>query len=268
MQKMKFLGLVTAAALLSGCAGVFGQHDVDALNSATPSGDAFTAALSSEYRELANSEWKQMDWRDGQHFAKKGLAAVAGEAIEPDDVGSRDIPAAALGDLSAAAGLLAEKLANGAREHKPEIAAKAQASLDCWMEQQEENHQPNDIAACRKSFEDAVAQLGTRYMVFFDTGSAHITKAASKIIRQAVKDAKAAGFKDYVVVGHTDTVGSAKSNDALSKKRASAVKSALVAQGVPAKKVVVTAKGEASPSTPTADGVKEPTNRRAEIVIQ
>ena len=268
MRNTKILSLMTATLLLSGCAGMFGQHEVDALNKAAPAGDAFTAALTSEYRELANSEWNEMDWRDGQHFARKGLKAAGGEAVAPDAVGSRHIPAAAMDDLSAASSLLSEKLAGGAREHKPEIAAKAQASYDCWLEQQEENHQPDDIAACRKSFEAAVAQLGSRYMVFFDTGSAHLTQAAGKIVHQAVKDAKAAGFKEYVVVGHTDTVGSAKSNDSLSKRRAAAVKAALIARGVPAKKIVIAGKGEAAPSTPTADGVKEPTNRRAEIVIQ
>ena len=100
MKMMNFAGLATAAVLLAGCAGTFGQYSVDALNKAEPTGDKFTAALTKEYRDLANFEWaKMMDWKDGAHFAKKGLAAAAGNAVAPDTVDSRDEPGFAVADL-------------------------------------------------------------------------------------------------------------------------------------------------------------------------
>jgi OOP family OmpA-OmpF porin len=257
------------AVLLTGCAGVFGQYDVDALNKATPSGDAFSAALTSEYRTLANFEWNEMaDWKSGQHYAKKGLAAAGGKSVGPDEVAAYRLPDFAVGDITNARARLLEKLDGGARESKAEAAAKAQAKLDCWMEQQAENHQPDDIAACRNEFEAAYAQLGTRYTVFFDTGSAVITKAGAKIIAEAVKEAKKAGFNDYVVVGHTDTQGKTKYNETLSKKRAAAVKAALTKHGVSAKKITTSATGETKLMVETADGVKEPSNRRVEISVQ
>src|SRR3546814_15797554 len=47
----------------------------------------------------------------------------------------------------------------GAADEKPLDAAKAQANFDCWMEQQEENFQPQHIAACRDGYMTAMAEL-------------------------------------------------------------------------------------------------------------
>ena len=54
---------------------------------------------------------------------------------------------------------------------------------------------------------------------------------------------------------------------ALSLKRANAVKAAMVKQGVPADQISVVGKGETQPLVQTPDGVREPQNRRVEIVL-
>jgi len=68
--------------------------------------------------------------------------------------------------------------------------------------------------------------------------------------------------------GHTDKSGPESYNMALSLRRANAVKDALVREGVPATAITVVGKGETQPLVPTADGVREPQNRRVEIVIE
>ena len=68
--------------------------------------------------------------------------------------------------------------------------------------------------------------------------------------------------------GHTDTSGPESYNMALSLRRANAVKDALVRDGVPAQAIVAIGKGEAQPLMPTGDGVREPQNRRVEIVVE
>ena len=67
------------------------------------------------------------------------------------------------------------------------------------------------------------------------------------------------------VAGHTDTSGSAAYNLGLSARRAEAVRQALVAGGVPADAIMTDSFGESDPLVPTPDGVREPSNRRAEI---
>lgn len=269
-MKKIHVSLMMGALLLSGCASFTGQGYVDDLNAADLSAGTFTSALASEYRDLANFEWtKMMDYRDGQHYAVKGLAAAGGEVVAPDDMATRDLPEFAIADITDAHNRLMSALDSGARDRVPALAAKAQASFDCWMEQQEENHQPDDIAACRKTFDDTMAQIGPgKYVVFFDFGSSHLTPAARAIIRQAAADAKSRGVHEFAVAGHTDTVGATNSNRALSIARASAVKAALVGNGFRARNVHISGLGEGAQLVPTADGVKQPENRRAEIMFK
>ncbi|HSV28259.1 MAG TPA: OmpA family protein [Candidatus Omnitrophota bacterium] len=111
------------------------------------------------------------------------------------------------------------------------------------------------------------APVQKNYMVFFDFNKADITPEASKIIGQAVTTAKAGNATRVDLTGHADRSGSDKYNMALSLKRANAVKAAMVKQGVPADQISVVAKGESAPLVPTADGVREPQNRRVEIVL-
>ena len=68
--------------------------------------------------------------------------------------------------------------------------------------------------------------------------------------------------------GHTDTSGAEAYNMALSLRRANTVKDALVREGVPATAISVVGRGEAGLLVQTGDNVREPQNRRVEIVIQ
>ena len=106
------------------------------------------------------------------------------------------------------------------------------------------------------------------FQVFFDFNKSDITAAATKVIQQASDSVKAGHMTQINVTGHTDTVGSAKYNQALSERRAAAVKAQLVADGVPAAEIATTGVGKSGLLVPTADGVREPQNRRAEIVLQ
>ncbi|HLZ65672.1 MAG TPA: OmpA family protein [Aliidongia sp.] len=106
------------------------------------------------------------------------------------------------------------------------------------------------------------------FQVFFDFNKADITSAAAHVIQQASDSVKAGHLTQINVTGHTDTVGSAKYNQALSEHRAAAVKQQLIADGVPETEIATSGVGKSGLLVPTADGVREPQNRRAEIVLQ
>jgi outer membrane protein OmpA-like peptidoglycan-associated protein len=104
------------------------------------------------------------------------------------------------------------------------------------------------------------------YQVFFDFNKSDITKAAAKVIKAAADSAKSGQVAKITVTGHTDTVGSAAYNQALSERRAAAVKKELIADGLASGEIATLGVGKTGLLVPTADGVREAQNRRAEIL--
>jgi outer membrane protein OmpA-like peptidoglycan-associated protein len=112
------------------------------------------------------------------------------------------------------------------------------------------------------------AAAAPSFMVFFDWDRSNLSQQALNTIRQASDQFKATGKARITATGHADRSGPENYNMALSLRRANAVKDALVRDGVPATAISVIGKGETQPLVPTADGVREPQNRRVEIVLQ
>ena len=105
------------------------------------------------------------------------------------------------------------------------------------------------------------------FLVFFDFDKSNLTPRAMDIVKEAANVAKSGQNARVTCTGHTDTAGPANYNVALSLRRANTVKNALVANGVPPTAISVIGKGETQLLVQTADGVREPQNRRVEIVI-
>jgi OmpA-OmpF porin, OOP family len=106
------------------------------------------------------------------------------------------------------------------------------------------------------------------FMVFFDWDRSNLSAQALTTIKQAAAAFKSKGNARITATGHTDTSGPEAYNMALSLRRANAVKDALVREGVPATAITVVGKGETGLLVQTGDNVREPQNRRVEIVIQ
>jgi outer membrane protein OmpA-like peptidoglycan-associated protein len=101
-----------------------------------------------------------------------------------------------------------------------------------------------------------------------DSDRPNLTDQDLATIRQVAQAAKTKGDARIIVTGHADTSGPPAYNMALSLRRANAVRDALVREGVSAIAITVVGKGESEPLVRTGDGVREPQNRRVEIVIQ
>jgi len=106
------------------------------------------------------------------------------------------------------------------------------------------------------------------YLVFFDWDKANLTDRARQIIAEAAQNSTRVQVTQIQVAGHADRTGTEAYNMALSRRRADNVAAELVRLGVPKNVITIQAFGDTRPLVPTAAGVREPQNRRVEIVLK
>jgi outer membrane protein OmpA-like peptidoglycan-associated protein len=105
------------------------------------------------------------------------------------------------------------------------------------------------------------------FIVFFGHNKSNLTAEAQNVIREAAAAAKQFGSATITVVGHADRSGSDGHNQKLSLRRANVVKDQLVREGIAEGSISVSGRGETEPMVQTADGVREPQNRRVHISL-
>ena len=274
MRQLTHIGAAAAVVALSACSGM----ELERNAGLSPSGSEFNRALFTEYTALARSEQAQGDHESSDAYALRARAAAQARPVEPEEIAARDLPADKVQDLTSARGRLVSALRANATTRSPANAAKAQAMFDCWMEQQEENHQPPHIEACRSAFFAALAQIETApqaaqpaaapdaMMVYFPLNRANLTADAQREIDRIVARIRASNARSVVLTGHADRSGSTARNMALSRDRVAAVRDAIRRAGVNVQ-FSESAMGESSPAVRTADNVAEARNRRVEVRI-
>jgi outer membrane protein OmpA-like peptidoglycan-associated protein len=126
-------------------------------------------------------------------------------------------------------------------------------------------------AQARRVFAAAIAALPpapSRFVVHFETGSDRLDRESVRKIEQVFAELATRPAPEIVVVGHTDTTGSAAFNDRLSLQRAQTVRNELIRRGIDAATVSAAGRGQRELLIPTADDVAEPRNRRVEIFVR
>lgn len=143
-------------------------------------------------------------------------------------------------------------------------------------------------ASAAASKKEVVAQLSTRDEVnarygqllkglpvrpriltlYFVEGKDELTAESITTLEEIKTVLSTQAVADITIVGHTDTVGSQKSNDELSLRRANAIRTQLIQAGADASRIAAAGRGERELLVPTADEVVEPRNRRVEITIR
>ena len=290
-SKLILSGLAVMA--LSACSGL----ELGKAQGVTPTGSAFDMALYSGYVGLSEGEYKEGDYSDSDAFAMRAIAAGSGKKVLPEEVSARPLPADKVDALKDARARLTAAFQKGAIDKMPKEAATAQVMFDCWMQEQEENFQPEDIAACRADFlsamgkiDDALkpmamaakpapmpapkttpkmmAKIPGPFVVLFGFDNAKLDAAAQAVI--TVVSGEAGAFKPtrIVIRGHTDRAGNNAYNEKLSQRRAEAVAKALAAAGTKVKAIAVSHHGETQPEVSSGDGKREAANRRVEIGFQ
>lgn len=295
--------LIAGAASLAACTGMNpvgsltgSKKDLNLLSAAELQGSAFDKALAGEYLALADYEANQMsDHFDQQIFAKKGLLAAAGTSPDLEESKYWNLEPEQVAEVDNMRERLSGLLANGSKQRVPNWAAIAQAKFDCWVEQLEENFQPDHIAACKQDLDEAIPYLEPKeevaakpapkpepkpapkpaakpalpdaFIIFFDFDSSSLT-SVSKAVSAAIADAHKSHPEALITLeGHTDSSGSVAYNQALSERRVEAVRGELRNLGVNGAKIYGTASGEGDLAVATDDNVKEPRNRRVVVTF-
>ncbi|MDG2242658.1 MAG: OmpA family protein [Rhodospirillaceae bacterium] len=274
--------MATATVSLAACGA---NYDVMGARSLPNRGDEFHRALQTDYADLAASEKSEADWVDTKEFLARARRAATGETFGPEAINNRDIPGHASKSISDARVRLVAVLNDGARSSMPVMAAMAQSGFDCWMQEQEEDRQPEDIAACRSSFNTALRALEAanpapaaqttpaspmpdQFQIYFDFDSAGLNSAAQAVVAQISEVHDKYNPATMLVIGHTDSAGSREYNMILSQSRAVTVYNALAEEGIDQSEMQVEAYGEERPRTSRPDGTREQDNRRVDVIFK
>ena len=287
VSKAYFAGI--AALFLAGCAG----FQLQSAQNLAPEGSEFQNELYGGYISLATAEYAEGDYTDSDFFSDRAIAAGTRQPVGPQEVAARNLPDNKIPELTWARNKITTSLSQGAAEKFPKLAANAQVKFDCWLQEQEENFQPNDIAACRGASLEALAALDdamapppappkvasaalapaprqepVKFVIFFDFDSAELNEAARQKLAAAVGAAKVRASGEVTIGGHTDRAGADDYNAKLARLRAIAIADAIVNAGLKREVTKVDSFGELQPAVLTDDDVREPGNRRVEIVVE
>ncbi len=252
-----------------------------------PDGSTFNRNLYQGYIDLASSEYNEGDYTDSDNFAVRAMQSGTGGTVAPEEISARRLPKDKVGELTSARQRLVGTLSKGAAEKVPSEAALAQTGFDCWMQEQEENFQPDDIEACRSRFfaaleyiEDALKPKpiakkveppaapppeAQTFVLYFGTDGNELDKASQAVLSRVRAAASKIDGAKITVAGFTDAEGTSKYNLGLSDRRAETV--ALALADAAAQKIDTISFGQYNQAVPTADGVEEPLNRRVEITV-
>ena len=262
----------------------------------------FQQHLLFNYKEQASFEAEKMhDWNSAKLYSEKALKAKNGENIYPEKIQTWKIAKGKIKDITSSYNNLLS-IYDEALIKDPKNLAKAISSLDCWAEQEEEKWQTWDIEKCKNSFHNAMHSIYNNLsntndskknkaksstekqnekqitivtqnekkevmqIIYFDYDHYLLSEVSQNTLKNFLYKHKK-DLSKFIILGHTDTMGTNNYNLKLSLKRAETVKQMLLEAGISEKNVSIFGKGENDLAVRTPDNTKHPANRRAEVKI-
>jgi OmpA-OmpF porin, OOP family len=169
--KIKLVTLVLIALFITGCANTWHSH-IDGDDNHRQDGDqSFTQSspnqsnanqgfnlppffrhLADGYLELSKDENYEHHFGEVEVFADKSRRAARGEHVIPHYVNQRAVPKSTVYELETARARLMRVMQTSVFRTHPFELARAQVKFDCWLEEQEENINQNDIETCKSEF--------------------------------------------------------------------------------------------------------------------
>ncbi len=127
---------------------------------------------------------------------------------------------------------------------------------------------PDEVRAVFAAALAAEPPRPVTFILYFVEATDQFTPQSRALVDQVLLTIATRPAPELTVAGHTDTVGTDQSNDALSLRRADRVRALLVGRGIPPASIVAVGRGKRELLVPTPDGVAEPRNRRVEITVR
>ncbi len=149
-------------------------------------------------------------------------------------------------------------------EARSEQAELAKREAELAIQQATTLRQQLENLQLRQTESGVVVTLGD---VLFETGQADLREGAQDNLREVVELLQSEPDKKIRIEGHTDTVGSAESNQALSEQRANAVREALESLGIAAERVSSIGLGEDFPIESNETEAGRSQNRRVDVIL-
>ncbi|HEX8622850.1 MAG TPA: OmpA family protein [Allosphingosinicella sp.] len=106
------------------------------------------------------------------------------------------------------------------------------------------------------------------YLVLFEWASDDLSAQAQAVLDNAASTYRICPQAQVMLTGHADRSGSDQYNLGLSQRRVAKVRAYLAGRGIPDRAMTTEALGESLPRVETADGDREPENRRVEIIFE
>lgn len=297
-DKIKKIALgLSVSVLLAGCTiGDYGMRTDTRVSS-------LNRYLGVAYAELAKAEAEESDWSDYRYFTHKSQKAAAGEKVMETALDERDFTPDTLSLAYKARVSVVSMRRQGAFDKFPGPAAKLQAAHDCYLQELEENRQPDDIARCKAELDKQYARLEDLmsrevasakpaakpaakssakpsakveameksvpgpFNIYFDFDSAALSKSVMGAIDNIAKSAMKAKVSRVKIYGYTDSQGDTNYNAKLALQRARNVRDQLRKSGLRNTKMTILSKGETSQQVKTQDGTKERLNRRVKLLF-